>query len=243
MADMRTPSQNNFDDLKTPTALFHPDVASSHASSGLGPTHNFGGPSHSKQSTPPLVNAPPPARSSNSSGMKSRARSHTTTSYGLHQPIDRPSVVSLPNYPALSEAGPLPAHTIPGRAARSVWIKFNIHLDSMLDSVRALRFDQFEQQLRSFWHLPDDEREVCHAPSMAGIMSRAETIVFDVSHRFHSADLVYMSTRLLSVRTGHPRAFQVAIASAHLSGSGQHPPIALAQHGADSRFVSDGLRI
>lgn len=115
------------------------------------------------------------------SGFRSRARSHTTNSFGSDYPVERPSVVSLPNYPSLAEAGPMPAHTLPGRAARSVWIKFNIHLDSLLDAIKAFRLDQFETRLRTFWQLPEDEKEVCHAPSMAGIMSRAETIVFDVS--------------------------------------------------------------
>ena len=62
-----------------------------------------------------------------------------------------------------------------------MWIKFNAHLDALFDAVRSLRFDVFELNLRMFWALEEEEKEVCQAPSLAGIMSRAEAIVFDVS--------------------------------------------------------------
>ncbi|KAL7411737.1 hypothetical protein BDY24DRAFT_416661 [Mrakia frigida] len=71
-----------------------------------------------------------------------RARRHTTSFPGA--PLSAISVISLPGYPSLFNAGPLPSNTPPGRAARTVWIKFNAHLDALMEAVRNLRFDVFE---------------------------------------------------------------------------------------------------
>lgn len=67
-------------------------------------------------------------------------------------------------------------------AAREVWRWFEDHLDSLLDATRAFRFDQFELHLRTFWaSLTGDHREVVHAPAVAGLMAKADALLYDVS--------------------------------------------------------------
>jgi regulatory factor X len=51
-----------------------------------------------------------------------------------------------------------------------------------MESVRTFRFDQFEIHLRTFWAgLSGDHREVVHAPAVAGLMAKADAMVYDVS--------------------------------------------------------------
>jgi regulatory factor X, other len=94
------------------------------------------------------------------------------------QPV---SVRQFPNFPTIDDAvgsGPSPQ----GIAAREVWGWFQDHLDSLLESARLFRFDQFEMHLRTFWgNLTGHHREVVHAPAIAGLMARADAIVYDVS--------------------------------------------------------------
>ncbi|KAF7971118.1 hypothetical protein HWV62_22054 [Athelia sp. TMB] len=96
---------------------------------------------------------------------------------GSQQPI---SVRHLPHFPSIEEAvGPNSAstHSI---AAREVWGWFQDHLDALLESVRSFRFDQFEMHLRTFWSsLTGGHREVAHAPAIAGLMAKADAIVYD----------------------------------------------------------------
>lgn len=105
---------------------------------------------------------------------------------GSQQPI---SVRHLPHFPSIEEAvgsNSASAHSI---AAREVWGWFQDHLDSLLESVRSFRFDQFEMHLRTFWSsLTGGHREVAHAPAIAGLMAKADAIVYDVS--FHSRRLI-----------------------------------------------------
>lgn len=68
-----------------------------------------------------------------------------------------------------------------GVAAREVWVWFQDHLDALLESMRSFRFDQFEMNIRTFWsNLSGSHREVVHAPAIAGLMARADAIVYDV---------------------------------------------------------------
>lgn len=93
------------------------------------------------------------------------------------QPI---SVRGLPHFPAIEEAlgASSSAHNI---AAREVWGWFQDHLDALLESIRLFRFDQFEMHVRTFWSsLQGVHREVVHAPAVAGLMARADAIVYDV---------------------------------------------------------------
>jgi len=63
-----------------------------------------------------------------------------------------------------------------------VWGWFQDHLDALLDSVKSFRFDQFEMHLRTFWSsLGGNHREVVHAPAVAGLMAKADAIVYDVT--------------------------------------------------------------
>lgn len=98
---------------------------------------------------------------------------------GSQQPI---SVRHLPHFPSIEEAiGPNSAST-QSIAAREVWGWFQDHLDALLESVRSFRFDQFEMHLRTFWSsLAGGHREVVHAPAIAGLMAKADAIVYDVS--------------------------------------------------------------
>jgi len=51
-----------------------------------------------------------------------------------------------------------------------------------MESARTFRFDQFELHLRTFWaSLNGDHREVVHAPAVAGLMAKADAILYDVS--------------------------------------------------------------
>ncbi|KAG8952661.1 hypothetical protein FRC04_004023 [Tulasnella sp. 424] len=114
------------------------------------------------------------------------------------------SVRSLPNFPSINEAlgidskssgnadgssgdnasagspssqnGGSPHH----QAAIEAWRWFEDHLDGLLESVRGWRFDQFEIHVRTFWaSLSGDYREVVHAPAVAGLVVRADAVVYD----------------------------------------------------------------
>ncbi|KDQ64519.1 hypothetical protein JAAARDRAFT_166855 [Jaapia argillacea MUCL 33604] len=90
------------------------------------------------------------------------------------------SVRHFPHFPSIDEAllaGSTSPQTI---AAREVWAWFQDHLDALLDSVRSFRFDQFEMNVRTFWsNLTGNHREVVHAPAVAGLMAKADAIVYD----------------------------------------------------------------
>ncbi|KAI0068866.1 hypothetical protein BV25DRAFT_1924986 [Artomyces pyxidatus] len=91
------------------------------------------------------------------------------------------SVRQLPHFPSIEEAigsnSSMSSHSV---AAREVWEWFLDHLDSLLDSVRFFRFDQFEMHIRSFWtSLNGNHREVVHAPAIAGLMAKGDAIVYD----------------------------------------------------------------
>jgi regulatory factor X len=90
------------------------------------------------------------------------------------------SVRHLPNFPSIDEAIGPQSSSPHGVAAREVWRWFEDHLDALLESVRSFRFDQFEIHLRTFWaSLSGDHREVVHAPAVAGLMAKADAIVYD----------------------------------------------------------------
>ncbi|EIW61931.1 uncharacterized protein TRAVEDRAFT_70167 [Trametes versicolor FP-101664 SS1] len=90
------------------------------------------------------------------------------------------SVRQLPNFPSIDEAVGANSTTPQSIAAREVWQWFQDHLDALLESIRGYRFDQFELHLRSFWSsLTGAHREVVHAPAVAGLMAKADAIVYD----------------------------------------------------------------
>jgi regulatory factor X len=98
---------------------------------------------------------------------------------GAQQPT---SVRQFPHFPSIEEAVGVNSTSPHGIAAREVWGWFQDHLDSLLESVRSFRFDQFEMHLRTFWSsLGGNHREVVHAPAIAGLMAKADAIVYDVS--------------------------------------------------------------
>ncbi|KAG6817415.1 hypothetical protein H0H87_009060 [Tephrocybe sp. NHM501043] len=89
------------------------------------------------------------------------------------------SVRQFPHFPSIEDAVGASSthHTV---LAREVWGWFQEHLDALLESVRSFRFDQFEMHLRTFWTtLGGQHREIVHAPAIAGLMARADAIVYD----------------------------------------------------------------
>ena len=92
------------------------------------------------------------------------------------------SVRRLPQFPSIEEAIGAGSTTPQSVAAREVWEWFQDHLDTLLEAIRAFRFDQFEMHIRTFWsNLSGPHREVVHAPAVAGLMAKADAIVYDVS--------------------------------------------------------------
>jgi regulatory factor X, other len=95
------------------------------------------------------------------------------------------SVRHIPHFPNIEEALGANSTSPQGVAAREVWSWFQDHLDALLESVRTYRFDQFEMHVRTFWSsLTGAHREVVHAPAVAGLMAKADAIVYDVSVLF-----------------------------------------------------------
>jgi regulatory factor X len=96
------------------------------------------------------------------------------------QPHQHLSVRHMPHFPSIEEAvgsGSASAQSIAGREA---WGWFQDHLDAVLESTRSFRFDQFEMHLRGFWStLTGAHREIVHAPAIAGLMAKADAIVYD----------------------------------------------------------------
>lgn len=110
------------------------------------------------------------------------AHSPSTPNSGVAylSPQQNTSVRNLPHFPSIEDAvaNSTSAHTI---AAREVWGWFQDHLDTLLESVRTFRIDQFELQLRTFWpNLNGVHREIVQVPAIAGLMARADAIVYDV---------------------------------------------------------------
>ncbi|THG95807.1 hypothetical protein EW026_g5911 [Hermanssonia centrifuga] len=92
------------------------------------------------------------------------------------------SVRHMLHFPNIEEAVGVNSTSPQGIAAREVWAWFQDHLDALLESMRAFRFDQFEMHVRTFWSsLNPPHREVVHAPAIAGLMARADAIVYDAS--------------------------------------------------------------
>lgn len=91
------------------------------------------------------------------------------------------SVRQMVNFPSIDEAVGVNSTSPQGILAREVWGWFQDHLDSLLDSMRSFRFDAFELSIRAFWpKLSHPHREVIHAPAVAGLMAKADAIVYDV---------------------------------------------------------------
>ncbi|KAH0587552.1 DNA-binding protein RFX2 [Termitomyces sp. J132] len=89
------------------------------------------------------------------------------------------SVRQFPHFPSIEDAVGASSthHTV---LAREVWGWFQEHLDALLESIRSFRFDQFEMHIRTFWTtLGGQHREIVHAPAIAGLMAKADAIVYD----------------------------------------------------------------
>jgi regulatory factor X len=101
------------------------------------------------------------------------------------------SVRQFPHFPSIDEAVGANSTSTHGIAGREVWNWFQDHLDALLDTMRTFRFDQFEMHLRTFWsNLGGNHREVVHAPAIAGLMAKADAIVYDVRVPIHLPSLV-----------------------------------------------------
>lgn len=142
--------------------------------------------------------------------------SATSQFMGSQQPI---SVRHLPHFPSIEEAVGSTSASTHSIAAREVWGWFQDHLDALLESVRSFRFDQFEMHLRNFWSsLTGGHREVAHAPAIAGLMAKADAIVYDVS--FSRENLII---QWLIKLTGNPRDPALADAITNSSSLGCQP--------------------
>jgi hypothetical protein len=92
------------------------------------------------------------------------------------------SIRQLAHFPSIEEAMGVDPKSPLGIAAREVWGWFIDHLDSLLESARAFRFDEFEQRLRMFWsNLGTIHREVVHTPVIATLITKTDAIVYDAS--------------------------------------------------------------
>ncbi|KAJ7913520.1 hypothetical protein B0H13DRAFT_1612524 [Mycena leptocephala] len=90
------------------------------------------------------------------------------------------SIRQLAHFPSIEEAMGVDPKSPLGIAAREVWGWFIDHLDSLLESARAFRFDEFEQRLRMFWsNLGTIHREVVHTPVIATLITKTDAIVYD----------------------------------------------------------------
>ncbi|KAG8808152.1 hypothetical protein FRC18_005171 [Serendipita sp. 400] len=114
------------------------------------------------------------------------------------------SIRQLPTFPKIEEALGNAGASPQGVAAREVWRWFEDHLDALLESTRALRFDQFEMHLRSFWsNLSGDHREVVHAPAVAGLMAKADALLYDeILETLRSRILAPIPTHALATLRG-----------------------------------------
>lgn len=101
---------------------------------------------------------------------------------GINHLVPSSSSIRLtPQFPSIEEAIGTNSTSPEGVAAREVWGWFIDHLDALLDSIRNWRCDQFELHLRQFWgSLSGNHREVVHAPAVAGLMAKADAILYDV---------------------------------------------------------------
>lgn len=135
-----------------------------------------------------------------------------------HQPV---SVRVLSNFPNIEDALGVNSSSPQGLIAREVWRWFEDHLDSLLESVRLFRFDQFEMHLRAFWaNLTGDHREVVHAPAVAGLMARADAIVYDVSI------VIFLPYHILILFSGNSRDATISDPSTHPCAFANQPSTA-----------------
>ncbi|KIJ20028.1 hypothetical protein PAXINDRAFT_160678 [Paxillus involutus ATCC 200175] len=96
------------------------------------------------------------------------------------QPQHHLSVRHIPHFPSIEEAIGSNSASAQSIAAREAWGWFLEHLDAVLESARAFRFDQFEIHMRGFWStLTGTHREIVHAPAIAGLMAKADAIIYD----------------------------------------------------------------
>ncbi|KDQ21038.1 hypothetical protein BOTBODRAFT_100719 [Botryobasidium botryosum FD-172 SS1] len=162
---LKSPTLFTMDD-KTPTSNALLSAAQDAARMGIDPQFPSNGQMRSRRNAevfdPSFVQQPHPGQ---------------VPSYAPPQPSI--SVRQLPNFPSIDEA--IGASSSPhGVAAREVWLWFEEHLNMLLETVRSFQFDQFEIQMHSFWaNLSGDHREVVHAPALAGLMAKADAIVYD----------------------------------------------------------------
>jgi len=120
------------------------------------------------------------------------------------------SIRLAPQFPSIEEAIGANSTSPEGVAAREVWGWFVDHLDALLESIRSWRCDQFEMHLRQFWSsLSGNHREVVHAPAVAGLMAKADAILYDVSWLSEAEPFVLIHP------TGNPRDSAISDVVAH----------------------------
>lgn len=181
-----------FAEEKTPTAgslLAQAQAQSTRTMSTQAPIRRHGLPHELTAGSPPpqtfLGTTPSPSTAvGSSSSQLPGGISHLTPASN--------SIRLTPQFPSIEEAIGANSTSPEGVAAREVWGWFVDHLDALLDSIRNWRCDQFEMHLRQFWSsLSGNHREVVHAPAVAGLMAKADAILYDVRWVFTTIGLLF----------------------------------------------------
>ncbi|RXW25306.1 hypothetical protein EST38_g617 [Candolleomyces aberdarensis] len=109
-----------------------------------------------------------------------QAHSPASGSASSYQHPQTNSVRQMPHFPSIEDALGSSSASPHNIAAREVWGWFQEHLDLLLENVKSYRIDQFEMNVRTFWNnLSGQHREIVHAPAIAGLMAKADAIVYD----------------------------------------------------------------
>lgn len=107
----------------------------------------------------------------------------------------RPNFESLMTLPNLEELlSQHMAHEIDHQKARVFWSMYVEHAQSLLESVKSYRFDQFELTIRTFWsNLDSNVRECVTHSTMMSLIHRADAVIYDeILDYLHSQTLRQM---------------------------------------------------
>lgn len=218
----------SFDDLsdKTPTAA----TLLSQAQSVTRPTGTYPPTASIRRFPAQETNLTLPAASSSS-----------VSSAPFVAPQPNTSVRQFPNFPSIEDAvaNSTSAH---GMVAREVWNWFQDHLDALLESIRTFRVDQFEMHLRTFWtSLNGVHREIVHAPAIAGIMAKADAMVYDVCNLNYISPCAPFS-KISKKKKGNSGIFAFADAVPYSGSLLVQPSAARVENGEDPSCCPRELR-
>ncbi|KAM0751110.1 hypothetical protein T439DRAFT_288432 [Meredithblackwellia eburnea MCA 4105] len=112
-------------------------------------------------------------------------------------PVVVPRAQVLAGFPSLEEALQAVNGTVDQSLVFSFWQLFATHCSSLLENVRAFRFDHFELSLRSWWSSLDaNQRTIVHCPGVSELIYRADAAVYnDVLEFLHAQLLVNLPSQ------------------------------------------------